>query len=206
MFEYLRPEKRTLTRFGNRLETAFPGGPNVAATIRLRAKKPAKHLRLERRRAGPGGLQVTARRFLSTIFKKDSTKRRDSCMMMLSPTCMKKATHAGGIRKRGNKAPRGYFRLRGKRDGCASNRPFLYAHCSDAAEVQNERADRLGSVGSHAGSQTSQALFLAGAELRVACQQMIDPVTTRATPFQKARLRSAPIQKVAKMQERTGVK
>lgn len=201
MFEYLRPEKRTLTRFGNRLETAFPGGPNVAATIRLRAKKPAKHLRLERRRAGPGGLQVTARRFLSTIFKKDSTKRRDSCMMMLSPTCMKKATHAGGIRKRGNKAPRGYFRLRGKRDGCASNRPFLYA-----PEVQNERADRLGSVGSHAGSQTSQALFLAGAELRVACQQMIDPVTTRATPFQKARLRSAPIQKVAKMQERTGVK
>lgn len=193
MFEYLRPEKRALTEFGNRLETAFPGGPNVAATIRLRAKKPAKHLRLERRRAGPGGLQVTARRFLSTIFKKDSTKRRDSCMMMLSPTCMKKA-------------PRGYFRLRGKRDGCASNRPFLYAHCSDAAEVQNERADRLGSVGSHAGSQTSQALFLAGAELRVACQQMIDPVTTRATPFQKARLRSAPIQKVAKMQERTGVK
>lgn len=127
-------------------------------------------------------------------------------MMTLSPTCMKKATHVGGIRKRGNKAPRGYFRLRGKRDGCASNRPFLYAHCSDAAEVQNERADRLGSVGSHAGSQTSQALFLAGVELRVACQQMIDPVTTRATPFQKARLRSAPIQKVAKMQERTGVK
>ena len=127
-------------------------------------------------------------------------------MMMLSPTCMKKATHVGGIRKRGNKAPRGYFRLRGKRDGCANNRPFLYSHCSDAAEVQNERADRLGSVDSHAGSQTSQALFLAGAELRVACQQMIDPVTTRATPFQKARLRSAPIQKVAKMQERTGVK
>lgn len=136
MFEYLRPEKRALTEFGNRLETAFPGGPNVAATIRLRAKKPEKHLRLERRRAGPGGLQVTARRFLSTIFKKDSTKRRDSCMMMPSPTCMKKATHVGGIRKRGNKAPRGYFRLRGKRDGCANNRPFLYAHCSDAAEVQ----------------------------------------------------------------------
>ena len=132
MFEYLRPEKRTLTGFGSRLGTAFPGGPNVAASIHLRAKKSAKHLRFERDRAGPDGL----RRFLSTIFKKDSTKLCDSCMMTLSPTCMKKATHVGGIRKRGNKAPQGYFRLRGKRDGCANNRPFLYSHCSDATEVQ----------------------------------------------------------------------
>ena len=35
-------------------------------------------------------------------------------MIMSSSTCMKKATHVGGIRKRGNKAPRGYFRYGGK--------------------------------------------------------------------------------------------
>ena len=136
-------------------------------------------------------------------------------MIMSSSTCMKKATHVGGIRKRGNKAPRGYFRYGGKGTIVHAIVPFFMRAMQPEREKQ--RADLswlwsarcFGSLSVRAFSQALAVTFPlaeAGVDPRVACQHTSDPVTTSATPFQKESVRSAPIQKVAKTQERTGVK